>query len=248
MNTAVAQLTVVQIRFLGTLTSQFCYTSNSLAVAFVLQHFLLNHLSHIQVFVQIVIDLCLDEIADKLIDADTAIRFHCERTEFDFCLTLKLWFLNVDSDSSYDTVADIHVFIVLVEKLLDGTCNMLFECTLMGSSLNGMLSVDKRMVFFAILLIGMCERNLNIFASQVNNVVERLRVHRVFQQVFQSVAADDAAVVIVDFQSCVQVGIVAEHGFNKLRLEFIVQEEGSIGFEINIGTSLFVRVLSGIAL
>ena len=53
-----------------------------------------------------------------------------------------------------------------VEIFLDGTGNMLFESTLMRTSLSRMLSVDKRVILFTI-LAGMRKGYLNIFSLQM---------------------------------------------------------------------------------
>ena len=134
--------------------------------------------------VQIVIDLLLDEVADVFIDAHTAIGGHRERTEFDLGLTLEHGFLDVDGNGGYDTCTNVAVLVFAVE-LLDGTGNMLFKRTLVGTTLSGVLTVNKRVILLAI-LIGMGESYLDIFALKMHNRIECIAGHAVFQQVFKS--------------------------------------------------------------
>ena len=72
---------------------------------------------------------------------------------------------------------------------------MLFESALMRSALCGVLSVDKRVVLFAV-LSGMGEGNLNVLAFQVNDRVEAGGGHGVVEQVYQTVARENALPVI----------------------------------------------------
>ena len=190
---------------------------------------------------QVVVHLLLDEVAHILIDG-VAIRSHQCRAQLDFRLTLKDGFLHVDGNSSHDTRTDIAI-LVFAKELLDGLGNMLFESTLMRTTLRGVLTIDKGIVFFTI-LVGMGEGYLNILALQVDNGIEGVIGHAVFQQVLQSVAREDAATVVHDGKSCVQVGVVAQHVFHDVVLEPIVLEELGIivGLEIDIGTILVLRV------
>ena len=61
--------------------------------------------------------------------------------------------------------------------------------------------------------------------------VERFVGHLVGEEVFQSVAADDALSVVEDGQSGIEVGIVAEHVLDELRVEAVSDEECRVGFE-----------------
>ena len=74
---------------------------------------------------------------------------------------------------------------------------MFLERALVGSSLRGVLTVDKGIVFLAILrTVG--KGYLNVFARQVHNGIQSRRSHVVVQQVFQSVTAHNAVSVIID--------------------------------------------------
>ena len=64
---------------------------------------------------------------------------------------------------------------------------MLLESTLVCTALNSMLTIDKRIVFLTI-LVRMGEGYLDILALKMNNGIECIVRHTVFQQVFQSVS------------------------------------------------------------
>ncbi len=102
---------------------------------------------------------------------------------------------------------------------------MLFEGTLVSTTLNGVLAIHKRVIFFAILLVGMSEGYFDVISLQVDDVIEGCGIHRVFQKVFQTIATHDATTVIVNLQTCVQVGVVAQHVADKLVLELIIEKE-----------------------
>ena len=236
---AVAQLAVVQVSLLCTLSRQLSHSGYSLAVALVLLYLLLDSLSYIGVLMQEVVHLVLDEVAHKLVDADSAVRLHRERAELNLCLALKLRFFDVDSNGCNDTCTDVAILIVLVVELLDSTCNVLLEGALVRTSLYGVLSVDERMVLLAVLLIGMRESNLYVVSLEMDDRIERLRGHGVGQEVLQTVARHDAAAVIVDFESGVEVCVVAQHSLDELCSELIVEEQGAVGLEIYVCAVLF---------
>ena len=125
--------------------------------------------------VQIVIDLFFDKVAHIFINAFTA-GTHCQRTEFDFCLTFKHRLFHVNGNGCHNTIADIRVFVIFAEKLFYRFGDMLFKGTLMRSSLCCMLSVHKRVILFAI-LIGMSKRNFDVFSLHVNDGIKAIVGH-----------------------------------------------------------------------
>ena len=193
MYAAVAQLAVVQIGLLGTLTGELCHASHCLSLALTFRYLLLHHLSHVGMYVQIVVHFELHEVAYVLVYA-FAFGCHLQRTELNLGLTLKHRLLNIDGYGCNQTVTNVGELIVLAEKVLDGAGDVLLERALMSSALSGMLSVDKRVIFFAI-LIGMCEGYLYVFALHVNDRIKGVDGHCVGEQVGQSVARKDAMAV-----------------------------------------------------
>ena len=69
METAITELPVVKIRLLRPFTSQLGDTGYRLAFLFRLLNLLQHHIRHLRILVEVVIDLGLDEIAHKLVDA-----------------------------------------------------------------------------------------------------------------------------------------------------------------------------------
>ena len=166
----------MQVGFLGSLACQFCHAGYGLAFPFAVLDFLLNHLCHVTVDMQVVIDLLLDEVAYIFVDG-IAVRSHHRRAEFYLCLAFKDRLLHIDGNSGHDTRSDVTI-LILAEKLLDGLGNMLLEGTLVCAALCGVLSVDKRVVLLAI-LVGMGEGYLDVVTLQVDNGIKRIVGHAV---------------------------------------------------------------------
>ena len=76
MDTTVAQLAIVEIGLLSPFTSQLSHTGHRLAVTLALFNLVLQHLSHITMDVQVIVDFLFDEITHIFIDADTLWRHH----------------------------------------------------------------------------------------------------------------------------------------------------------------------------
>ena len=68
MNTAVAQLPVVQIGFLSPLASQLCDSCHCLSLFLALLYLLQHDVRHVLVLMQIVVNLGLYEVSDILVN------------------------------------------------------------------------------------------------------------------------------------------------------------------------------------
>ena len=77
----------------------------------------------------------------------------------------------------------------------------------------------------------MCKGDFDALTLDVYDGVERFVGHLVGEEVFQSVAADDALSVVKDGQSGIEVGIVAEHVLDEFRMETVSDEECRVRFE-----------------
>ena len=104
-----------------------------------------------------------------------------------------------------------------------------------------MLPVDKRVILFAILR-SMRKGYIYIVSFQMDNRIESGRRHIIIEQIFQTVPADNAPAVEEDCQAGVEVGVVAQHRVDRLIFKMEVEKEFGIGFKVNIGAVLFVRV------
>ena len=246
MDAAIAQLAVVKVRLLGTLTRQFGYASHRLALTLALLDLILQNLSHILVDMEIVIYFLLQEIAHILIDGFASVRRHCGTSELDLRLTLEHRLLYVQCNGCHQSVSDVAILILAVE-LLDGSGDMLLEGTLMSTALGGVLTIHEGIVLLAI-LIGMGKGNLDIFALHVDNLIETLVGHIIGQEILQTMTAEDAATIVHDGESGVQISIVAEHRLHEIIVERIVLEQGIIRFEEDEGTILVLRIFGLVAL
>ena len=117
----------------------------------------------------------------------------------------------------------------------------------MGSSLDGVLTIDEGVVFLAI-LVGVGKGYLDILALQVDDGIKAIVGHAIGKQILQTIARDNAATIIHDGQTRVQVGIVAEHVLDDLVAIRIVLKQRVVGLEHDIGARLVIRGLSNVAL
>ena len=167
-----------RLAFFGAFAGKFRHAGDGFALFLALLNLLLHDFCHVEVLVQVVVYLFLDEVADKLVDAHAAQRErlavfvlvgrHGERTEFDFRLRLEHWLNHTHGDGRHQSVAHVLHVVVLAEILLDGARDVLFEGTLVRTALRGVLSVDERVVFLAI-LPGVGEGDVDVFAFEVDN-------------------------------------------------------------------------------
>ena len=110
-----------------------------------------------------------------------------------------------------------------------------------------MLTIDEGVVFLAI-LVGVGKGNLDILALQVDDGIKAIVGHAIGKQILQTIARDNAAPIIHDGQTRVQVGIVTEHVLDDLVAIGIVLKQRVVGLEHDIGARLVIRGLSNVAL
>src|SRR5574344_218854 len=124
---------------------------------------------------------------------------------------------------------------------------MLLEGTLVRTALSSMLAVHERIVLLSV-LVGMGKSNLNVLTLQMDDGIEGIRSHAVFQQVLQAVARKDPTAIVHDGQPGIEIGIVAEHVLHDFIMEFIVQEQRGIRLKKDVGTGFFSRILRSVTL
>ena len=162
MHAAVAQFAIVEVGLFGPFTRQFRHASDGLALLLVLLNFLQEHVGHVEVFVEIVVDVLLHEVANEFVDTHARewervavgilVGRPGERAELDFRLALEKRFYHTDGDGGHEAVAHVLHVEVLAEIFLDGAGDVFLEGTLMGAALRGVLAIDKRVIFLTILL------------------------------------------------------------------------------------------------
>ena len=69
----------------------------------------------------------------------------------------------------------------------------------------------------------------------MHNGVKPLRRHVVGEQIFETVARDDAAAIVENSQPGIEIRVVAQHTFHKFAVEVIIQKECRIRLKENIG-------------
>ena len=238
VNVAVAQFLVVQTDFFGALACQFRYAGNGFALFLRIDYLFEQGFGHHRVFVQIVVHLFAHKVAHKFVDAYARpliriafavfVGCHVGRTEFYLGLTFECRLYHVDGDGGHYAAANVGQLEIFVVILLDGACQMFAQRTLVRAALCGVLAVDKRVVFLAV-LVAVSERYLDVVAFQVHDWVERVRCAAVLQQVEQTVARHKLLPVEHKCQTGVQVGVVAQHLFDILGAESVFAENLLVG-------------------
>ena len=188
----------------------------------------------------------LDEVAYVFVDCHAA-GSHVGRSQFRFGLAFEDRLFHIDGDGGNQSVTDVGIVHVLVEELFDGTGDMFFESTLMGTPLCGVLTVDEGVIFFSV-LSGVSEGDFDVFSFQVDDGIEAGCRHVVVQQVYQTVARQDAVTVVNDGESRVEVRIVTQHGLDKFGLEAVVDEQRIVRFEEDKGSVVLFGVLRHVGL
>ena len=93
----------------------------------------------------------------------------------------------------------------------------------------------------------MRESDFNILAFQVNNFIQPIGSHVVFQQVFQPMTGKNTLTIVNEDQPCIQISIIAEQCFYKLIQELIAYKKGIVRFEEDICTVFFGGIFGHIA-
>lgn len=110
-----------------------------------------------------------------------------------------------------------------------------------------MLTVDEGVILFSV-LSGVSEGDFDVFSFQVDDGIEAGCRHVVVQQVYQTVARQDAVTVVNDGESRVEVRIVTQHGLDKFGLEAVVDEQRIVRFEEDKGSVVLFGVLRHVGL
>ena len=150
-------------------------------------------------------------------------------------------FNHADGNRRHKTVAHVLYVVVLAVVFLNGAGNVFLKSTLVRTALCGMLPVDVRIILLAVLR-RMRKGNVDALALDVHNGVECGGGKIIGEQVFQTVATHNAATVVEDRESRVEVGVIAEHEFHKFTVVSEVLEERRVGGETDVRTVLLLRI------
>ena len=107
----------------------------------------------------------------------------------------------------------------------------------MCSALDRVLTVDEREILIAV-LVGVGQRNLYIFAFEVNNRVERIDRHVLRQEVQETVLGGVFFAVIDQRKAGIEVCVVTEQFLDIIVAEMVIFEESFavIRYELNDGS------------
>ena len=94
----------------------------------------------------------------------------------------------------------------------------------------------------------MGERYLDVFATKMDDGIERFVVHPVRKEVAQSVSRNDAPTVEHDCQTRIEIGIVAKHQFDELASECVMLEQGRVRLEEDCGSVLVLTLFGNVTL
>ena len=129
--TAVAQLAVVQVGFLGAFACQLGDAGNGFALFLGVLYLLQHHFGHKRVLVEVIVHFRLDEVSYVFVYCGAGGlvllrrgRPHVVAAQFRFGLAFEHGFFHVDGDGGYQSVAYVGILLVLVVEFLDGTGNV----------------------------------------------------------------------------------------------------------------------------
>ena len=105
----------------------------------------------------------------------------------------------------------------------------------MGAALGGVLAVDKAVIIVAVLTVDMSESGLEVLVLDVDDGIEGLAFHVVFQEVEETVFGVITFTVIVETESAIEVAVVPYATFYVLAYEMVVAEKFGVGYKLDKG-------------
>ena len=238
MYLAVAQFLVVQAHFLGRLAGLLLDARDRLALLLVLDDLLLENLRRLGVLVQVVVEVLRQKVAHERIDRHP--RLDLARSELGLLLVLEHRIGNLDRDGRHDRRTDVRRVVVLVVELLDGLGDRRAQRHLVRTSVDGVLSVDERVVALAVArAVG--DDHLDVVAREVDRGIERLLGQVVVHQVQQAVPRHVALAVEVERKPQVQVAVIADLLLDVFEVVGVFAENLLIDAVRNERTVLFVN-------
>ena len=170
MDTAVAQLAVMNLALFGSLSGNLLNPFKLFSLPFTALNFFLQCIGGFRVFMEVIIKFLLKKVSNKSTDG-FPIRRNGKGSKFGFGLRLKDRFLYLNTDSRNNASPNIACFKIFLTKVADGLNHGLTKSRLMGPPLGGVLPVDKRKVIFAV-LIEVSESDLYIISLDMNKRIQ----------------------------------------------------------------------------
>ena len=246
MHGAVAELLIVERGLLDPLLGFLGDALECLPLPLVVDHLLLQDLGGVGVLVEVVVELKLDEVDDKLLDRDAALG-DLAAAELGLGLRLEDRLLDPDADGGGDAGADVVVVVVLVEEFLHRLADRLLEGRQMRPAVERILPVDKGVVLLAILR-GVRDRHLDIVSLQMDDGIERCGSHIILEEIKETIPRDEAVAIEVNRQTRLEVGIHPDHAVDELLLVAVVSEDVRIGVVVHEGAVVLARCGQDLAL
>ena len=231
MHAAVAKFFVVERHLFGAFASLLGDTGNGFTLFFALLNLLQHGFGHLRLLVQEVVEFFFDEVVDEFVDR-RAVLIHQRASEFYFGLRFENRFHHFKANGSHHTRANVAIFEVFIEKLLDGAAHSFAESRLVSAALSGVLTVDKRIVFLAI-LVGVSDNHLYLVVLKMDRRVERVVAHIFLYEVAEAIARAIFLAVVDYGKSRVEERVVFNHNLHGVVAEREVAENGVVGFEAN---------------
>ena len=155
-------------------------------------------------------------------------------------LRLEDRFPHLDGDGADHPVADGVRLVGFVGKLVDALQDAFLERREVGAAVARVLTVDERVVGLTV-AVAVGQRELQLLAAEVDDVVEPLALGLAVEQILKTVGGVVALVVEVERQAAVQIRVHPEALFDVVQIELEVFEELAVGQESHEGTVLLGR-------
>ena len=183
MYPTIPQLTIVQANLLGSFSRNLLDTGHRFPLLFRLDNFAQQQLCRVRIPVQVIIQLLRHEIKNKITHR-RPLRGYIFGTQLRLRLRLEhrfLYFYADRRDNRSTNIGQIKIFLV---KITDRFHHGLPESNQVRTSLRRVLTVHERVILFPV-LPPVCHCHLNIIPLQMNDRVQPLSTHILWQQVIQ---------------------------------------------------------------
>src|SRR5664280_141865 len=214
---AIAQLAVVERRFLGPLAGEAADPGEFLALPLVVLELALERVGGLAILVEPAVERLLAEGADELPDGRAAGR-QVGGPELGLGLRLKHRFDDAHGnrgDNRLAHIGGVEVFLVEVAQHLD---DGLAERLLVGAPHRGMLAVDEGVIFLAVVrAVG--KGDFDVLALEVDDGIEDVAAEVLLQQVPEPMLGLERLAVEGQRQTAVEKRVLPEQVLDEFRVE-----------------------------
>ena len=230
---AVGELLVVQGGLFQTLLGLLAEALHRLALFLGGENLGQQHIGHILVLMQVVVQLAAHEVAHELLHRKALLIDHLA-AQLHLGLRLEFGLVHTDGDGADYTLTGVGGGEVLLVEFLQCLAYRLAESRHVGTAQDGVLAVYKGMYILAV-LVAVGHHYLDVLSGNVDGRIERLLVYIVVQQVQQAVGRFVCLLVVVDGEADIQVGVILDHLHHVLFVEGVALEYLVVGSEDDLG-------------